>query len=711
MVEQPLLSHIQTDDSEYAAVRITADVSGDPVTPMLYGKFTEHLGWNIYHGMDANTTFNPTFGRWGFREEQSHPDGGFVGEAHTGNIRSKIAEYADEQSYPDTIPLYEAFENGLAFWWLPHGKGVTTSADTNPVGDRAQRIETENPNEGIEQWLYLPVQRTDGYEYTVKGRARRGAVLTIALHTVTDGAIAETLATDSFAVADEWTTVEGTLSVDSVDRNPDALYAVSLTADDPANLVLDRLLLYPDDHINRADPDVVRLYHDADLPVLRWPGGNFVSGYDWRDGIGPLDERPTNVNPAWDGVEPNLFGTAEFVQFCREVGAEPTICVNAGDGTPKEAAKWVEYCNGNVDTEMGALRAEHGYEDPFGVTCWEVGNELWGDWQERYTTPAGNADRYERFYDAIEAVDADIRLSACGFRHTEEWNSALAETVPAEKLRSITIHPLAGAHDVSRATDAEELYRAFQGFPDQLREVFERFLDQLREEGVADPKLAVTELQEFAHLVDEAKDGTDPGDYCVTEATMPTPSTLSEALYTASIVNHCIRLGNDVELLTHSAAVNHGGGLRKEKERVFPDPVYHGQKMGIALAGGTPLGVEVVCDTFSTDLTCGEIRPVEEALAIDAMAVETESTLYVMLVVRPPDGPETITLDVSAVDGVCGDGAAEVTTLTADTFYAKNEITEPDRVAPTTKPVTITDGVIEVPAVSPAVIRVEVPLQ
>ncbi len=711
MPKKQLLSHTRNSDSEPAAVRITTDVSGDPVNPRLYGKFTEHLGWNIYHGMDANTTFNPTFGRWGFREEHSHPDGGFVGEAHEEEIRAKVAEYADEQEYPATTPLFEAFEDGLAFWWLPHGESVTTSADTNPVGERAQRIETENPNEGVKQWLYLPLQRTDGYEYTLKGRARRGATLTIALQTVTDGEVSETLATDSLAVDDEWTTVEGTLSVDSVDRNPDALYMVSLTADDPANLVLDRLLLYPDDHINRADPDVVKFYREADLSILRWPGGNFVSGYDWRDGIGPVDDRPTNANPAWDGVEPNLFGTAEFAQFCREIETEPTICVNAGDGTPEEAAKWVEYCNGHVDTEMGALRAEHGHEEPFDITYWEVGNELWGDWQERYTTPAGNADRYERFHDAIKAVDSDVRLQACGFRHDEEWNSVLAETVPAEKLRASTIHPLAGAHDVSRATDAEELYRAFQGFPDQLREVFERFLDQLREGGVTDPKLAVTELQEFAHLVDEAEDETDPGDYRVTEATMPTPSTLSEALYTASVVNHCIRMGTDVELLTHSAAVNHGGGLRKEKERVFPDPVYHSQKMGIALAGGTPLGVEVACDTFSTNLTCGEIRPVKEALAIDAMAVEGDNALYVMLVVRPTDGPETITLDASAADGICDTGEAEVMTLTADEFYAKNEVTEPNRVAPSTETVEIAEGVIEVPVTSPAVIRVDVSLQ
>ncbi|WP_207592325.1 alpha-L-arabinofuranosidase C-terminal domain-containing protein [Halomontanus rarus] len=711
-----LYRHEYRPPAESPAVTIDPNVTGETVNPSLYGKFTEHLGWNIYHGIDANTTFNPTFGRWGFREESPHPDGGFVGEAHNDDIRNRIDQYATRQEYPDSKPLRDAFESGLAFWWLPHGDEVTTTADTNPAGERAQRLETGGPGAGIKQWLYLPLQRTDGYEYTVEARSHRGARLTVAVHAIDDGGEpAETLASDSFDVGDEWTSVDGTLQLEcnceGEGYDPDALYAITLTADEPADLVIDRVLCYPDDHVNRVDPDVIEYYRDAELPFLRWPGGNFVSGYDWRDGIGPVAERPTNPNPAWDGIEPNLFGTAEFVAFCREVGAEPTICVNAGDGTPAEAAAWVEYCNGDTGTEMGALRAEHGYEDPFDVTYWEIGNELWGDWQERHTTPAGNADRYERFHDAIEAVDPDVKLQACGYRHIDEWNATLAETVPTEKLRSITTHPLAGG-DVSRATDPEEIYDAFQGFPDQLRAVFDRFLETMDENGIADPKLAVTELQQFAHLLPEDEDDADPDDYRVGEETLPTPTTLSEALYLTGVVNHCIRMGSDVELLTHSAAVNHGGGLQKHKERVFPDPCYYAHRMGIALAGGTPLAVRVACDTFSTDIALGEIDPVDAAPIVDAMAVRQADALFVVLVVRPATAsPEFVTLDVSALELADDVGtAATVTTLTGDAFYEENSVESPDNVAPSTQTVSVSEGSLDVPVESTSLVRVELPL-
>ena len=97
-------------------------------------------------------------------------------------------------------------------------------------------------------------------------------------------------------------------------------------------------------------------------PVYRWPGGNFVSGYDWKDGIGPGDLRPPRKNPAWTGVEHNDVGMHEFIDFCKLLGTEPYIAVNAGLGNVEEARKQVEYCNGDMDTQMGKLRAKNGMQ-------------------------------------------------------------------------------------------------------------------------------------------------------------------------------------------------------------------------------------------------------------------------------------------------------------------------------------------------------------
>jgi alpha-N-arabinofuranosidase len=117
------------------------------------------------------------------------------------------------------------------------------------------------------------------------------------------------------------------------------------------------------------------------MPLLRWPGGNFVSGYHWTDGIGPREKRPRKIELAWFSEESNRFGTDEYIEYCRLLGTEPYICVNMGTGTMEEAQAWVEYCNGTGDTYWANLRREYGHEEPYNVKYWGLGNEMYGEWQ------------------------------------------------------------------------------------------------------------------------------------------------------------------------------------------------------------------------------------------------------------------------------------------------------------------------------------------
>ena len=118
--------------------------------------------------------------------------------------------------------------------------------------------------------------------------------------------------------------------------------------------------------------------------IVRWPGGCFASGYHWRDGVGP--NRQAMPDPVWGVVDPNTFGTDEFVHWCRLIGAEPYICTNAGNGTPEEMRRWVEYCN----LKNGPLAKLRGTEsaEPLGVRYWSIGNENWGGHEIGAKTPA-----------------------------------------------------------------------------------------------------------------------------------------------------------------------------------------------------------------------------------------------------------------------------------------------------------------------------------
>ena len=116
--------------------------------------------------------------------------------------------------------------------------------------------------------------------------------------------------------------------------------------------------------------DVVEKAKELAPPILRFPGGTVMCQYHWEDAIGPLEERITRKNLIWGGELDPSFGTAEFVMFCRRIGAEPMICVNMASGTPEEAGNWVEYCNGTGNSYYAQLRRRHGYEEPFHVKYW-----------------------------------------------------------------------------------------------------------------------------------------------------------------------------------------------------------------------------------------------------------------------------------------------------------------------------------------------------
>jgi len=172
--------------------------------------------------------------------------------------------------------------------------------------------------------------------------------------------------------------------------------------------------LMPSDNIEGFRPDVIALLKELNAPVYRWPGGNFVSGYNWKDGIGDRDRRPPRKNPAWQGVEHNDVGIHEFMDFCRILGTEPYIAVNAGLGDSRQASEEVEYCNGSAETPMGRLRAANGHAEPWHVKWWSIGNEMYGDWQLGHMSTDDFVKKHNAFANAMRSVDPDIKLIAVG---------------------------------------------------------------------------------------------------------------------------------------------------------------------------------------------------------------------------------------------------------------------------------------------------------
>ena len=221
--------------------------------------------------------------------------------------------------------------------------------------------------------------------------------------------------------------------------------------------------------------DVVREVKENGVPIVRYPGGNFVSGYNWLDGVGPKQQRPTVLERAWNSIETNQFGTNEFIDWCRMVGSEPLLGMNFGTGTAEMAVAYVEYCNYERGTKWSDLRRSHGYEKPHNVRYWCLGNEMDGPWQigqmqaREYGRKARDAARQMR------VIDGNLQLIACGSSGTNMpqyliWDREVLEEC-YDQVDGISLHAYYGNTPALTRNSAARYLAMNLDMDRQIREV------------------------------------------------------------------------------------------------------------------------------------------------------------------------------------------------------------------------------------------------
>jgi alpha-N-arabinofuranosidase len=623
-------------------------------------------------------------------------------------IIEELRQQAIRFGWPETelSGLVRARAEGLASFWTRLGEtnAVQVSPDTAPGAGRAQRIEVKSAGQGIAQWAWLPLHRQRQFEFEIWARSPDIESLTVSLWA---NAGQKPVASSTVpGLSGDWRTLRGRLTVPA-DLPSDAAYRFSVTADTAGQFIIGHAFLRPADHVHGADPDIVRLLRESHLPLLRWPGGNFVSTYPWQDGVGPLEQRPTKPNYAWGGVEPNTFGTDEFIALCRAIKCEPMICINAGSGSPQEAAQWIEYCNGSASSPMGRLRAANGHPEPFDVRYWEVGNELWGRWQMNWTTASGYVDRFKRFSAAMLEADRSIKLYACGAPAMSDyhWNKTLIQGVGAS-LPTITDHPLIGG-GVPSSTEPLDVYRDFMAVPEVLQRKWSALKEDMLQGGIKEPRLAVTELQLFAHI-ERASDTNLP--VRLTRDKFPSQGTITEAIYDVLIYHAAVRLAPFVELVTHSATVNHGGGLRKERERVWANPCHYAQATFADLAEATPVATEIETAMSAAPMILPDLKKAAESVsysAVDALAAVAKDGSVLVSAVNRTASSEPLHLTVELSDFKAG-ASAELRILTATAPWDENTLEHPTRIQPVDSQVPVRHSRISMDVPSYSVLRLRV---
>jgi alpha-N-arabinofuranosidase len=364
-------------DAEPIHIMVNAKKTGPPINPFIYGQFIEHLGRCIYGGIWAEMLEDRKF---------YYP------------VTDEYHPYRDltKTDYPVI---------GASPWQVVGpGGSVTMQKENALVGVQSPNVAAGS---GLQQH---DLGLVAGKEYIGYLRLRapdKGAQVYVSLawgdsKSDRDMKLLRTQGDEygvqSFKLRAKESTDKGSLIIE-VSNAPVVIGAVSLM---------------PADNVRGFRRDTLELLKQLNSPIYRWPGGNFVSGYDWRDGIGPRDRRPTRKNPAWTGIDSNDVGIDEFLDLCHEIGAEPMIAVNTGFGDDYSAAQEVEYANGAKESIGGQWRVENGHINPYSVKYWCVGNEMWGAWQLGHMELSQYVLKHRRFAAAMRKVDPKLVFVGSG---------------------------------------------------------------------------------------------------------------------------------------------------------------------------------------------------------------------------------------------------------------------------------------------------------
>jgi len=326
--------------------------------------------------------------------------------------------------------------------------------------------------------------------------------------------------------------------------------------------------------------DVLEAARNLHMPLLRWPGGNFVSGYHWTDGIGPRDQRPRRTDLAWFSEESNQFGTDEFLQYCRTLGSEPYICVNMGTGTLDEAQAWVEYCNGTGNTYWANLRRQNGHDEPYNVKYWGLGNEMYGSWQIGMLEAPDYIKKAREFAKVMKWTDPSIQLVSCGESGLSDWDSAVIEGM-ASVVDFHSIHIYTGSDDyysnVLAPHQAERAIHATQALIELAR------YKQKIERPVS---IAYDEWNVWFRKRDAA-------------SALEEQYTLADALAVATYLNIFVRNCNSVKIANLAQLVNVIAPIFTSKEGMFLQTIYHPLRLFGEHLQETALDVFVDSETFS----------------------------------------------------------------------------------------------------------------
>ncbi len=614
----------------------------------IYGTFLEHIGESIFGGVSAQLLDNPSL--------EPYP-------ATPEIINQRFSAAAFRQSTRFNLPLpWLPLRPAGRRYELRSGNAANSNSFLYLMGLPGREV-------GIRQAVYLPIEREQSYRGVLFASAAEGAV-TLSVGFRRHDHPNEVLAKSALHVPDggKWTKLPFELNLAAGAVAPLELVDFAVSVDGTARVSLDEIRLYPADAEDGLDPEIIRYAADLASPLLRY-GGNFSSGYHWQDGAGPLDERPTRINQAWGIPEYNEFGTDEFMEFCRRVGARPQICLNLGSGSVEEARQWVEYCQGAADTAQGRRRAENGHREAYAVGAWEFGNELYDDTQLGWYTPAAYAARYLQFFHAIAPiVPPETSMLATGgeLDSFAKWNGALIEKAGPE-LRCITTHLVADLeHTLDRNAGHDAIVAADLALPVGVG----RALGELHEQIDSNPATRGRVKIAYSEWMFRSPAGSR----------LPNFDNMGGAVIAAAWLNMLARNADWIPIANMTGLVEFAG-LHKKRGRTYATPQYWALYLYLKYAGDTVIGTET--QTAQYDVHGGQsfAPDISGVPYLDVLGTLESATGRIALFVvnRRPHVTQPASI---RVEGFNPDPDVKVLTLASPSLLDKNDEEHQNAVRP-----------------------------
>jgi alpha-N-arabinofuranosidase len=422
--------------------------------------------------------------------------------------------------------------------------------------------------------------------------------------------------------------------------------------------------------------DVINEIRQLGVPIIRYPGGNFVSGYNWLDGVGPKQNRPRTLDKAWDTTESNQFGTNEFLAWCKAAATQPLMGLNLGTGTPEEAAALVEYCNIDKGTKWSDLRRQHGVVEPWKVEHWCLGNEMDGPWQighmlaTEYGLKAADAARQMR------DVDPSLKLIACGssgpFMATYlEWDREVLEQC-YDYVDGLSLHRYFGNNERDTGGDTSKYLAMNLSMERQIAETL-AVCDLVRGHKRSPKKLWLS-FDEWNVWYRTTKGDAVDGHRQEAPHLLEEVYNLEDALLVGGLINSLLRHADRVKLACLAQLVNVIAPIMTDANGLFRQTIYYPYSWALQFARGAVLDLLVESSTY-------EVSGFDQVAYLDVAGSLDRSDGKVSLFILNRDlskahGVEVVWEDAAPAQVISS------SVLTGNDLKASNSFAAPQRVAP-----------------------------